>query len=261
MRAIILSAGRGRRLLPLTEEVPKCILPVLGDLTALEYQLYSLAASGVEQVTIMVGFGAEKVEKVLAERPIPGIEIKTFYNPFYDTTDNLTTVWLAQSEMTEDFLILNGDTLFEVDVARRLLAAPYAPLTVAINRKRGYDSDDMKVSLNGGRRLAAVSKTLAPEYIDGESIGFMYFRDRGIDAFREALNTAIREPGALKAWYLSVIDGLADSLRIETTAISDLWWAEIDSPEDLREVRAALEEREGKHPTPVYERPLRALAR
>jgi choline kinase len=261
MRAIILSAGRGRRLLPLTEEVPKCALPVLGDITALEYQLYTLAACGIRQATVMVGFGAEKVEKLLAERPIPGIETKTFYNPFYDTTDNLTTVWLAQSEMTDDFLILNGDTLFETNVARRLIATPYAPLTVAINRKHSYDSDDMKVSLNGGRRLRAVSKTLAPELIDGESIGFMLFRGSGIGAFKEALNTAIREPGALKAWYLSVIDGMADSLRIETAAISDLWWAEIDSPEDLREVRAELEEREGKHPVPVYAQSARAVAR
>jgi choline kinase len=109
--------------------------------------------------------------------------------------------------------------------------------------------------------LQAVSKTISSELIDGESIGFMLFRGSGAAAFREALDTAIREPGALKAWYLSVIDGLVDSLRIETTAISNLWWAEIDSPEDLREVRAALEERESKHPVPIYAHPSRALAR
>jgi choline kinase len=261
MRAILLSAGRGRRLLPLTDSLPKCLLPVVGETTALEYQLQKLAASGVDHATIMVGFGAEKVERALAERPVPGIEAKTVYNPFYAATDNLVTVWLAQTEMTDDFMLLNGDTMFEAEVARRLIASPRAPLTLAINRKESYDSDDMKVSLNGGRRLTAVSKSLSLELVDGESIGFMLFRDDGVKALRDALNAAVRAPEALKAWYLSVVDGLAGSMRVETMTISDLWWAEIDCAKDLREVRAALEEREAKEPTPVYARPSRAFAR
>jgi choline kinase len=261
MRAILLSAGRGRRLLPLTDSLPKCLIPVVGETTALEYQLQKLAASGVDHATIMVGFGAEKVEKLLAERPVPGIETKTVFNPFYATTDNLVTVWLAQTEMTGDFMLLNGDTMFEAEVARRLMSSPRAPLTMAINRKASYDSDDMKVSLNGGRRLRAVSKSLSSELVDGESIGFMLFRDDGVLALKDALNAAIRAPEALKAWYLSVVDGLAGSLRIETMTISDLWWAEIDCPKDLREVRVALEEREAKEPALVYARPSRAFAR
>ena len=164
-------------------------------------------------------------------------------------------------KMTDDFMLLNGDTMFEAEVARRLIASPRAPLTLAINRKESYDSDDMKVSLNGGRRLTAVSKSLSPELVDGESIGFMLFRDDGVQALRDALNAAVRAPEALKAWYLSVVDGLAGSMRVETMTISDLWWAEIDCPKDLREVRAALEEREAKDPAPVYARPSRAFAR
>ena len=248
-------------MLPLTDCLPKCLLPVVGETTALEYQLQKLAASGVSHATIMVGFGAEKVEKLLADRPVPGIETKTVFNPFYATTDNLVTVWLAQIEMTDDFMLLNGDTMFEAEVARRLMSSPPAPLTMAISRKESYDSDDMKVSLNGGRRLSAVSKSLTPELVDGESIGFMLFRGDGVSAFQDALNAAIRAPEALKAWYLSVVDGLAGSLRIETMTISDLWWAEIDCPRDLRQVRAALEEREAKDPAPVYVRPSRAFAR
>jgi len=82
MKAIIVSAGQGQRLLPLTEDTPKCLLPVLGDLSMLEVQLHALAECGITNVSIMVGFRAEKVEARLRERPIPGLEVRTCYNPF-----------------------------------------------------------------------------------------------------------------------------------------------------------------------------------
>lgn len=240
MRAIILSAGQGKRLLPLTEDTPKCLLSVQDDTSLLEFQLRCLATSGIEHASVIIGFGADRIEQRLAERRIDGIEVRTIYNPFYHLSDNLATAWLARAEMTDDFLLLNGDTLFEPEVLRRLLGSPAAPLTLTINVKDRYDDDDMKVSLADGERLAAVGKKLPPDTVDGESIGLMLFRSAGATAFRRALERAIREPEALKLWYLSVINELADSLRIQTANITGLWWGEIDSPEDLTEVRKAL---------------------
>jgi choline kinase len=255
MKAIILSAGQGRRLLPLTESSPKCLLPVHGQRSVLEVQLRTLAACGVEEATVMVGFGADEVDDALARYPVPGLRVDTFYNPFYKIADNLITVWLASSLMTEDFILLNGDTLFDAPVLDRLLAAPDAPLTIAINQKSDYDDDDMKVSLNGGRRLRAVGKTLDPSVVDGESIGLMLFRDQGVATLREALSAAIRDPSSLSAWYLSVVNELADNMRIETADISGLWWGEIDCPEDLIAVRAFFDERQRKREVRAFERP------
>jgi len=252
MKAIIVSAGQGRRLLPLTESAPKCMLPVLADRSILEVQLRALADCGVERATVMVGFGADQVEAFLATRRVPEIQVDTLYNPFYSTSDNLVTCWLAGQAMNEDFILLNGDTLFEPEVLRRLLGSPEAPLTVAINRKSSYDDDDMKVSLNGGRRLRAVGKTLDPELIDGESIGMMLFRSEGVSAFRAGLETAVRHSEGLRAWYLSVVNAMADTLRIETASISGLWWGEVDSPEDLAVVRSALERLEKRAPARAH---------
>ena len=92
MKAIIVSAGQGKRLLPHTEDKPKCLISVLRDLSVLEIQLHALAQCGVTDVSIMVGFRAEQVEKRLAERPIPGLTVRTCYNPFYAMSDNLATV-------------------------------------------------------------------------------------------------------------------------------------------------------------------------
>ena len=241
MKAIVLSAGRGTRLLPWTTDIPKCLVEVDGKRSLLEVQLSTLAACGVREATVLVGFGASQVEAFLRDDPVPGIRGRTIYNPFYALTENLVTCWMARSEMVEDFVLLNGDTLFEPAVLDRLLESPVAPLTLAIDKKAAYDDDDMKVSLNGGRRLWAVSKTLDPSAVDGESIGLMVFRGDGPRLFHDALEQAVRSESALSAWYLSVVEQLAQRARIETAAITNLWWREIDTPSDLADVRATLD--------------------
>ena len=243
-KAIVLSAGQARRLLPFTETTPKCLLPIDDERTVLEVQLQALAECGIRQAVIMVGFEAQQVEDLLTTISIAGLNVETRYNPFFETSNNLITCWVAIPEMDEDFVLLNGDTLFEAEVLRRLLLAPPAPVTLAIDRKAAYDDDDMKVALCGERQLAAVGKTLAPAMTDGESIGLMVFRESGGLAFREALKRAVRKPAALQHWYLSIIDALAKTCLVEVASIEGLWWAEIDTPSDLIQVRASFAERQ-----------------
>lgn len=230
MKAVILSAGQGRRLLPLTEGIPKCALTIHGR-SLLEWQLAALVRCGVDEITVVAGFAADHVERILAAAAIPA-RVRTIYNPFHAMADNLVSCWVARHEMTEDFVLLNGDTLFEVAVGRRLLAAPPAPVRLAVDRKPAYDPDDMKVSLDG-ERLVRVGKQLPPEASHAESIGFMAFRGEGPARFREALERAVRRPEAMRLWYLSVIDEMARSGVVWTVSIEGLEWAEVDFPEDL----------------------------
>ena len=254
MRAIILSAGQGRRLMPLTANTPKCLLPVDSGRSVLELQLDALVQCGIRSITVMVGFGADKVESFLAQSEYRHLDIHTRYNPFFATADNLITCWLAISEMSDDFVLLNGDTVFETAVLRRLLASQYAPVTVAIDRKNEYGDDDMKVTLEWGTRLRAVGKGIPPALIDGESIGVMAFRGEGIEAFRTALDRAVRNPAALSKWYLDVIDAMAGPMLVKSVSIEGLWWAEIDSPDDLAKVRSDLRLRAGRRAPAVSRR-------
>ena len=240
MNAIILSAGQGRRLLPHTESLPKCLLPVDGNRPALEVQLRALVTNGITEVRVMVGFHAEKVEAFLKATPISGINVETMFNPFFDSSDNLVTAWLARPEMQGSFLLMNGDTLYEPAVLGRLLEAPPAPITLVVNGKDEYDDDDMKVSMTETGRLQAVSKVLDKSVVNGESIGLMRFTGDGVTAFRAALDDAVRTSRGLKAYYLSVIDQLSREIVVETASMTGLWWGEMDSPEDLESVRAAF---------------------
>ena len=87
MRCISLSAGQGRRLLPLTAEVPKCVLQI-GGRSLVEWQIAQLMRCGVDQVTVIVGFGADKVEQLVRSHGRPG-QVTTLYNPLVTVSDNL----------------------------------------------------------------------------------------------------------------------------------------------------------------------------
>jgi len=232
MKAVILSAGQGSRLLPLTAERPKCLLP-LGPKSLIEWQIEILSRSGVDEIVVVIGFRAALVEAVLAGLARPGLAIRTLFNPFYNVADNLGSCWLARHEMAGDFLLLNGDTLFETAVLQRLLHSPPAPITVTIDRKTGYDADDMKVHLDG-TRLLEIGKTLPPARTNAESIGLLLFRGAGPGMFVDAIERALRVSEGLKSFYLKVIDQIAKSHRVETATIEGLAWGEVDYPADLQ---------------------------
>ncbi|MFV0437936.1 MAG: sugar phosphate nucleotidyltransferase [Desulfopila sp.] len=232
MKAIILSAGQGRRLLPLTTNLPKCLVTVQGK-SLLEWQIGELHKCGIEQITVVTGYRRDKVDELLSGQPrLQRVQAK--YNPEYDTADNLVSCWSVRDEMAEDFVLLNGDTLFEAPVLKRLLASPGAPITVTINQKEHYDDDDMKVSL-AGSRLVRIGKKLSPSQTQGESIGMILFRGQGPEIFKSELVEARSDPRVSGRWYLSVIDTIARKREVQTCCITGLLWCEVDCPADLQD--------------------------
>ncbi len=229
-RAIILSAGQGKRLAPLTDRRPKCLIDLSGR-TMLAWQLRHLEAAGVPEAVVVTGFGANLVEAEIARLALSRLQVRTLFNPFHALADNLASCWLARREFEGDVLLLNGDTLFEAAVADRLIAAPPAEITVTIDRKPSYDADDMKV-LTEGARLKAIGKSI--EAYDAESIGFLRFSPQGAQRFSAAVDEAMRRPEGLRRWYLSVIDHLARTTDVVTVqSIEGLEWGEMDFQDDV----------------------------
>ena len=198
----------------------------------LSWQLHRLAAAGVRETVIVTGFGANLVDAEVARTSHGDMKVRTLFNPFYEQADNLASCWLARREFDRPVLLLNGDTIFEAEVARRLIAAPDGEITLAIDRKPTYDSDDMKVQTDG-RRLCAIGKSI--ETYDAESIGFLRFSTAGAGRFAHAVDEAMRRPEGLRRWYLSVIDHLAGTTEaVFVQSIEGLEWGETDFPEDVQ---------------------------
>ncbi|HYD50613.1 MAG TPA: phosphocholine cytidylyltransferase family protein [Terriglobales bacterium] len=238
-RAVILSAGRGSRLLPLTEAKPKCLIEIEGK-SILEWQIDALVQAGVHQSTVVVGFGADQVIAMAQELTTPQVRIRTIVNPLFDVADNLVSCWTAREEMHTDFLLLNGDTLFEPAVVERLLASRYAPVTVAMTRKSDYDEDDMKVRCDGNV-LRKIGKGLPLDETDGESIGMLLLRGTGAAEFRRRLEAAIDNPQATNWYYLSIINEMAAEGMVRVAPVDGLQWAEVDFLHDLDRAQTVVE--------------------
>jgi choline kinase len=241
IKTIILSAGRGRRLLSLTENIPKCLLSIAGK-SIIEWQIDALLAAGIDEITVVTGFQSRLVENLLQQRYASSIHINTVFNPFFDVADNLASCWLARSEMDRDFLLLNGDTIFDTAVLTRVLNSVPTPITLTISYKPIYDADDMKVQLDGEGWVKQINKNLNSDQIDCESIGLIFFQGHGPQLFRSAIEDAVRHPVQLKSWYFTVIDALAAKRLVSTCAVPDYLWCEIDFPEDLTRAEALFKE-------------------
>lgn len=236
MRVIILAAGQGKRLLPLTADVPKALLDI-GGKSLIERQVEAFAENGLKDFVVVTGYGADKMEQALALIAIRlKVTIITVFNPFYAVADNLASCWLLRSYMDRDFIQVNGDNVFRGDLVARLLQPSTQPISVAINRKDAFDADDMKVMLDGAR-LTEVGKTLPLDTVDAEAIGFYIFRGEGAKHYVNELELAMRDPQGLKRWFPSAIGSLAKKVPVGVVEITGLRWSEVDFPVDLQQAR------------------------
>jgi choline kinase len=230
LKAIILSAGQGRRLMPLTSNMAKCSLTLHG-ISILEWQLSQIAQCDIDEVIVVTGFAFERVDAIVDS--IDFIKVRTLHNPMYAHTDNLGTCWEARFEMDGPFVLMNGDTLFEAAVLQRLLNSDKKyPVTLATDSKPHFDLDDMKIIADGDR-LLKVSKQLDISIVNGESIGLMVFNQTGAKAFTEKLEEMMDQSNALKLWYLSAIDQLASDGLAGICPIDGLSWCEVDDAADF----------------------------
>ncbi len=238
MKVIILAAGKGERLFPLTRNTPKSLLDLGGGVTVLESQVENIRDAGVHDVVIVAGYKAEQIEAKIAS--IDDVRIEVVYNPFYEVSNNLVSAWFARNHMQDDFVILNGDDVFESSVMRSLVESP-RPITMVIDHKDAYDADDMKVRIEDGR-VIEVSKVIDPLEADGESVGMIAFRGKGRDAMRNTLDRMVRFPHYRKVFYLQAIQKIIDDgIPVYTSVCRPDQWAEIDFHPDLSFIRHNIE--------------------
>jgi choline kinase len=234
-KAIILSAGQGSRLGHLVDERPKCLID-FGGRSLLDRQLDTLEANGVREAVVVTGFQDDLIEADL-ERRTGGPKVRTLYNPFYKVADNLGSLFMARDELAGDCLVWNGDTLVSDSLMAKVLGNDRAGICVTIDRKEGYDEDDMKVVVDPDGRLRAIGKRLPMDRVNGESIGLLAFRSGGAERFREAIEHDIRTPEGTTIWYLRVIHHLAETSDVWTFDIEGEEWGEVDFPEDVERAR------------------------
>lgn len=233
-RAILLAAGRGARLAPYTDDLPKCLLP-LGDGTLLSRQMDACVAVGIAELVLVTGYEHEKIEREVARWEVArgGARVRTLYNPFFATTNNMFSLLLARHEMDADFLVVNADNVFSVDTLRTIVTADAHPILVPVAVHASYDAEDMKVRVVGGK-IVEIAKTIRTDEAAGESIGVRAFRGEGRGLLSRELEAMSRDSDPAKAWYITAVSRIAarggpvGALYLDSNACMD-----VDFPEDL----------------------------
>ncbi len=229
MKAIILAAGLGSRLLPLTADRPKCLVPA-GGLTILQHQLLALSAAGVEDVHVVGGYRFDQLADFV-ERLEERLRPKLILNPFYAVSSSIGSVWAARHLLDGPFLLLNGDSLYE---ARPLADAVHRVpdgLSLLIEVAGELEADDMLVNAQFGQVLE-VGKDLNPARANHRSLGIVASSGQG-GGYRAALEEVISAPGGDQRFHHDVVDLLAKRVRVNAVTIEAGTWQEIDSPADI----------------------------
>lgn len=231
-RAIVLAAGVGSRLEPLTDEQPKCLTHV-GGMTILERLLRAFESAGLEEVVIVTGYRAPMIDAFVRSRHW-AIPVRTVTNERYDETNNLYSFSLAVQDLTPMAAILcNADIVIDDGIVTKLMADPRPNLIAC---KPGvYIEESMKVVARADDTLAAIAKTITPEDAYGVSIDIYKFSARSITALFERAQAAINDTTGTNAWMETAIDTLLANQTIAAypLSIETLRWVEVDNIGDL----------------------------
>jgi choline kinase len=244
---MVLAAGAGRRLQPDTDALPKALLPVDGDTTILDIALRNLAAVGLRDVVVVVGHAAEVIsDRSAAMEQAHGVTLQLVHNDRALEWNNAYSLWLAREYFNQGVLLLNGDTVHPVSVEKALLAAA-GPATdgpstdgpgiiLALDDVKQLADEEMKVILDGQRRLARITKKMDPATAHGEYIGATLIQAPAAASLAAALEaTWRRDPGL---YYEDGYQEFADrGGEIAVAPIGAVDWVEVDNHADLRRAR------------------------
>jgi choline kinase len=229
-RAIILAAGSGSRLRPLTADLPKCLLEV-GGRTLLDHQLDALARCGITDVVAVVGFRGDKI------RQQAGTAVRYIENERFAATNSLYSLWLAREELTKGFCVMNSDVLAPPRLFERLLTAS-APDGVLVELGHDFEPEDMKVTLVDGR-VVDFGKGLPSDRAQAHNVGVAKFSPEGAAVLTRCLDRLVAS-GHENDWAPAAFREFAGESPLAAVATDGLPWIEIDYPADLARARAEV---------------------
>ena len=225
------AAGIGSRLRPLTSSKPKCMVKVAGK-SILQHQIAAFASVGIEEVVIIVGYEATRIEEYC--KHIKNIKIKLISNSDYENTNNMYSLYLARNDVAgKRFVLVNGDVVFDPALIGDFVEHQSKDFVACdINM---YSDESMKIMVNSDGYINAISKSIPEQKAYATSIDLYRFCENSSRAFFDEISRIIEQDKNPKEWTEVALDRLfqKQSLKMLPFDIGGKKWTEIDNYNDL----------------------------
>lgn len=239
MKAFLLAAGKGSRISKNIPNIPKCTLDV-GGMPLIRRTVEMLTENGIE-VTVIVGYRYQEIVRVLE-----GCQVHIVYNPFYDVTNSIGSLWMAESHglfSEEDTIIANGDVYWSQEILDFMkMQTDGEQVYMLGDSRRVLDGDYFFGTENG--ILKRYGKELTLDERDCEYVGIAWLSRSFVSIFLEKLNEMIDSQCHGK-WWEDAIYGLSGKYPIPVKNIAGMFWAEVDFIEDYRRILDYVREQTG----------------
>ena len=235
MKVVILAAGQGERLKPLTNNIPKALLKI-GNTTLLEWHLDALRKHGFNDIIIVAGFNREKIYNLVKSKK-SDVYIKIVENNIYDKSGTGYSLWLGIQDIDEEIIFMDADLFYEKHIFKYLNDSSNILLVGKVN----VDEESVKVT-GENNNLREIGKKVSDRYFCyGEAVGIIRFSRKGFGVLKENLKRKVAE-GDCKVEWEGILNELSEKIDIEIIDIEDIKWIEIDFKEDYEKAKRIFNE-------------------
>ena len=237
MKAFLLAAGRGTRISKYIPNIPKCTVDVDGE--PMIRRTVDMLINNHIETTIIVGYKHQEIEKVLA-----GYPVHIVYNPFFDVTNSIGSLWMAKELFSEkeDTIVANGDVFWSQEILDMIRKVDEEVFLLA-DSERADDGDYFFGTENG--MLRRYGKELSREERDCEYMGIACLKPPFIQKFLDRLNQLVDSQDHGK-WWEDVIYSYVKEMDIPVVNVAGHFWAEVDFIEDYQRILDYVEKNKEK---------------
>ena len=237
MIGVILAAGMAKRLRPLTDTKPKCLLKV-GERTLLERTVDAMRLAGITEFLVVTGYRGEMIREFLTTH-YPQATIQYLDNVDYEHNNNIYSLWMACQKVRGcDFLLMDSDILCDPAAVVRIAQEQTAAL--AVNRHE-LGEEEMKVVVDSDNRITEISKTCRPEDAMGESVGIEKITADYSEALARELDQMILQEGLIDIFYERAFERLIpQGHTFKVVDTTHYFSYELDTPEDFQRAQELM---------------------